>query len=115
VWKKVNWILDADVQGFFDHLDHGHLLEFIQKRVGDSKGTAADPEMAESRISEDGKCRTTKVGTPQGAVISPFSEHLSGITYWTNGGVVAQAIRDWGHGLWSATRMTSSSGSSTGK
>src|SRR6202041_1275118 len=37
VWKKVNWILDADIRGFFDNLDHGHLQQLIQRRVGDPR------------------------------------------------------------------------------
>jgi group II intron reverse transcriptase/maturase len=76
VWKKVNWILDADVQGFFDHLDHGHLLEFIQKRVGDPRVLRLIQKWLKAGVSEDGKWSETKVGTPQGAVISPLLANI---------------------------------------
>ena len=37
VWKKVNWILDADVSGFFDNIDHEHLVKFLELRIGDRR------------------------------------------------------------------------------
>ena len=70
VWKKVNWILDADVRGFFDNLDHGHLLEFIQKRVGDPRVLWLTQKWLKAGVSEDGEWSETKVGTPQGAVMT---------------------------------------------
>jgi group II intron reverse transcriptase/maturase len=72
VWKKVNWILDADVRGFFDNLDHGHLAEFIEKRVGDPRVLRLIQKWLKAGVSEEGKWSETKVGTPQGAVISPL-------------------------------------------
>jgi retron-type reverse transcriptase len=76
VWKKVNWILDADVRGFFDHLDHGHLLEFIQRRVGDPRVLRLIQKWLKAGVSEDGEWSETKVGTPQGAVISPLLANI---------------------------------------
>ena len=76
VRKKVNWILDADVRGFFDNLDHGHLLEFIQKRVGDPRVLRLIQKWLKAGISEDGEWSETKVGTPQGAVISPLLANI---------------------------------------
>ena len=76
VWKKVNWILDADVRGFFDNLDHGHLLEFIQKRVGDPRVLWLTQKWLKAGVSEDGEWSETKVGTPQGAVISPLLANI---------------------------------------
>src|SRR5262249_30757097 len=35
--KKVNWVLDADIRGFFDTLDHGWLVKFVEHRVGDRR------------------------------------------------------------------------------
>jgi group II intron reverse transcriptase/maturase len=76
VWKKVNWILDADVRGFFDNLDHGHLLEFIQRRVGDPRILRLVQKWLKAGVSEDGEWSETKVGTPQGAVISPLLANI---------------------------------------
>ena len=76
VWKKVNWILDADVRGFFDNLDHGHLLQFIQRRVGDPRVLRLIQKWLKAGVSEDGEWSETKVGTPQGAVISPLLANI---------------------------------------
>ena len=76
VWKKVNWILDADVRGFFDNLDHGRLAEFIEKRVGDPRVLRLIQKWLKAGVSEEGKWSETKVGTPQGAVISPLLANI---------------------------------------
>ena len=46
---KVNWILDADIAGFFDTVDHDWLIRFVEHRVGDRRGDPPDPRMAEGR------------------------------------------------------------------
>jgi group II intron reverse transcriptase/maturase len=76
VWKKVNWILDADVRGFFDNLSHEHLIEFIQKRVGDPRVLRLVQKWLKAGVSEGGEWSETKVGTPQGAVISPLLANI---------------------------------------
>ncbi len=47
--KRVNWILDADIRGFFDNMDHEWTLKFVAHRVADNRSAAAHQEMAESR------------------------------------------------------------------
>jgi RNA-directed DNA polymerase len=74
--KKVNWILDADVRGFFDNLDHGRLAAFIEKRVGDRRVLRLIQKWLKAGVSEDGKWSETKVGTPQGAVVSPLLANI---------------------------------------
>jgi len=76
VWKKVNWILDADIRGFFDNLDHGHLQQLIQRRVGDPRILRLIQKWLKAGVSEDGEWSETKVGTPQGAVISPLLANI---------------------------------------
>jgi len=76
VWKKVNWILDADIRGFFDNLDHGHLLQLLQRRVGDPRMLRLIQKWLKAGVSEDGEWSETKVGTPQGAVISPLLANI---------------------------------------
>jgi hypothetical protein len=43
----VSWVLDADIRGFFYNLSHEWTMKFIEHRVGRSKDTSPDPEMAE--------------------------------------------------------------------
>jgi RNA-directed DNA polymerase len=76
VWKKVNWILDCDVRGFFDNLDHGRLLQLIERRVGDPRILRLIQKWLKAGISEEGDWSATEVGTPQGAVISPLLANI---------------------------------------
>ena len=39
--KKVNWVLDADIRGFYDTIDHGWLLKFVQHRIADSEDASS--------------------------------------------------------------------------
>lgn len=70
--KKVNWILDADVEGFFDTLDHQWLIKFLEHRIGDKRILRLIRKWLRAGVSEDGEWSKTDVGTPQGAVISPL-------------------------------------------
>jgi RNA-directed DNA polymerase len=70
--KKVNWILDADVMGFFDNLSHEWALKFIEHRVADQRILRLIRKWLKAGISEDGQWSKTDKGTPQGAVISPL-------------------------------------------
>lgn len=70
--KKVNWVLDADIQGFFDTIDHGWLLKFIEHRIADRRMLRLIQKWLRAGVSEDGQWSPTNVGTPQGAVASPL-------------------------------------------
>jgi group II intron reverse transcriptase/maturase len=70
--KRVNWVLDADIRGFFDHMNHEWTLKFIQHRVTDPRILRLIHKWLKAGVSEDGQWLETKVGTPQGAVISPL-------------------------------------------
>lgn len=70
--QKVNWILDADIQGFFDAIDHRWLLEFLRHRVADRRILRLVTKWLQAGVSEDGKWTKSTVGTPQGAVASPL-------------------------------------------
>jgi RNA-directed DNA polymerase len=70
--KKVNWILDADIRGFFDHLSHEWLVKFIEHRIADRRILRLIQKWLRAGVSEEGKWSKTEVGTPQGAVASPL-------------------------------------------
>src|SRR5271170_3409126 len=74
--KRVNWILDADVLGFFDNLSHEWALKFIEHRVADRRILRLIRKWLKAGVSEDGQWSETKVGTPQGAVISPLLANI---------------------------------------
>ena len=70
--KKVNWILDADVMGFFDNLNHEWAIKFIEHRVADQRILRLIRKWLKAGVSEDGEWSKTDKGTPQGAVASPL-------------------------------------------
>ena len=70
--RQVNWILDADIQGFFDAIDHDWLVKFLEHRIGDRRLLRLIRKWLRAGVSEDGEWSKTTVGTPQGAVISPI-------------------------------------------
>lgn len=70
--RRVNWILDADIQGFFDTLSHEWLVRFLEHRVTDSRILRLIQKWLKAGVSEDGAWSESKLGTPQGAVISPL-------------------------------------------
>ena len=69
--KKVNYVLDADIRGFFDNLDHRWLIKFVEHRVADPRILRLIQKWLKAGVMEDGKWSETKTGTPQRAVISP--------------------------------------------
>ena len=70
--KRVNWVLDADILGFFDKLSHEWAMKFIEHRVADRRILRLIQKWMKAGVSEDGQWSETKLGTPQGAVISPL-------------------------------------------
>jgi group II intron reverse transcriptase/maturase len=69
-WTR--WVLDADIQGFFDNLDQEWLCKFLEHEVADRRMLRLILKWLKAGVSEDGEWSETKVGTPQGAVISPL-------------------------------------------
>jgi group II intron reverse transcriptase/maturase len=74
--KKVNWILDADIRGFFDNLSHAWLIKFVEHRIADRRILRLIQQWWRAGVSEEGKWTKTEVGTPQGAVASPLLANL---------------------------------------
>ena len=69
---KVNWILDADIAGFFDAVSHDWLIKFVEHRIGDRRVIRLIRKWLKAGVAEDGQVTPGTVGTPQGAVISPL-------------------------------------------
>ena len=74
--KRVKWILDADIRGFFDNMDHEWTMQFVQHRVADRRILRLIQKWLKAGVSEDGQWSETKVGTPQGAVVSPLLANI---------------------------------------
>ena len=70
--KKVKWVLDCDIRGFFDNLSHDWLLKFVQHRVADRRILGLIQKWLKAGVMEEGERKDTEMGTPQGSVISPL-------------------------------------------
>ena len=70
--KKVNWVLDADIRGFFDTIDHGWMVKFVEHRIADKRVVRLIQKWLAAGTLECGKWSTSDEGTPQGATISPL-------------------------------------------
>jgi len=73
---KVNWIVDADIAGYFDAVSHEWLMHFVEHRVGDRRILRLIRKWLKAGVMEDGKLVRTEAGTPQGAVISPLLANI---------------------------------------
>jgi group II intron reverse transcriptase/maturase len=76
VRKKVNWILDLDVQSFFDKLQHSWLVKFVEHRIRDRRVIRLIQKWLKAGVMEQGQWSETEEGSPQGAVISPVLANL---------------------------------------
>ena len=74
--RKVNWVLDADIRGFFDAIDHGWLVRFVEHRIGDPRVVRHIKKWLNAGVLEDGTWRRSEQGTPQGGSISPLLANL---------------------------------------
>ncbi|KKM97151.1 hypothetical protein LCGC14_1170980 [marine sediment metagenome] len=70
--RRVNWVLDADIRGFFDAIDHGWLVKFIEHRIADRRVVRLIQKWLSAGVLEDGTRTRSEQGTPQGGSASPW-------------------------------------------
>ena len=76
VRRKVSWVLDADIQGFFDAVDRGWLIRFIKHRIADQRVIRHIKKWLNAGVLEDGKRINVEDGTPQGSSLSPLLANI---------------------------------------
>jgi group II intron reverse transcriptase/maturase len=74
--KKVNWVLDADIRGYFDAINHEWLMKFVEHRIGDGKILRLLRKWLAAGVMEEGKWTQSEEGTPQGATVSPLLANI---------------------------------------
>ena len=92
--KKVSWVLDADIRGFFDAIDHAWLIKFIEHRIADQRVVRQIRKWLKSGVLEDGKVTRTEEGTPQGGSSHPCWQTSSCTTCLTFGPINGGSRRD---------------------
>src|SRR6202140_5084575 len=74
--RKVNWVLDADIRRFYDTLNHGWLVKFVEHRVADRRVVRLIQKWLTAGVLEEGKRIHSEIGTVQGGSISPLLSNL---------------------------------------
>src|SRR5262249_3681712 len=74
--RRVNWVLDLEVRGFFDNVSHEWLVKFLEHRVADRRVIRLIQKWLKAGVSEEGEWGGEAVGTPQGAVVSPLLANI---------------------------------------
>ncbi len=70
--RKVNWVLEADIRGFFDAIDREWLMKFVEHRIGDWRVSRLIRKWLSAGVLEDGVRTHSQTGTVQGGSISPL-------------------------------------------
>lgn len=74
--KKVNYVVEADIKGFFDHVNHEWLMKFLKVRIGDKRLLRLIWRMLRGGVLEDGLTKASDEGTPQGGNLSPLLSNI---------------------------------------
>ena len=74
--RKINWVYDADIQGFFNAIDHEWQVKFIEHRIGDRRVIRHVKKWLKAGVLEDDEWRETDEGTPQGGSVSPLLANI---------------------------------------
>jgi group II intron reverse transcriptase/maturase len=74
--KKVNWVLDADIRGFYDAIDHEWMLKFLEHRIADKRVLRLIRKWLKAGVIENGEWSETLEGMAQGASVSPVLSNV---------------------------------------
>lgn len=74
--RKVNWVLDVDIRGFFDTINHGWLVQFVEHRIADRRVVRLIQKWLNAGVLEEGKRMRVEEGTPQGGSASPLLANI---------------------------------------
>ena len=76
-YGRIHWVVEADIQGFFDHMDHDWLIRMLEERVNDSHFIRLIRKWLRAGVlEEDGSVLNPTTGTPQGGIISPILANI---------------------------------------
>lgn len=74
--NKGTWVLDADIKGCFDNINHEKLMKLIERRISDKRMLKLINKWIKAGVMKDGMLETNEIGSPQGGVISPLLANI---------------------------------------
>jgi RNA-directed DNA polymerase len=74
--ERTQWVVEADIKGFFDHVTHSHLLRFLAHRIADPRFLRIMRRFLKAGVLEDGALSDSEQGTPQGGLVSPVLANI---------------------------------------
>lgn len=74
--KPINWIIDIDIKGFFDNVDHHWMIECLNQKIGDKNFRSLIIKFLKAGVIKEGKYEKTEKGTPQGGIMSPILANI---------------------------------------
>lgn len=74
--RKGNWVVDVDIQGYFDNINQEKLMKLVQMRINDRRILKLIRKWLHAGVMEEGNLRRSDLGTPQGGVISPLLANI---------------------------------------
>ena len=74
--KKMNWVIEGDIVGCFDHIQHKTLMRLLKKRIQDKKLLTLIWQMLKAGVMEGTLFKKTPEGTPQGGIVSPLLANI---------------------------------------
>jgi group II intron reverse transcriptase/maturase len=75
-WVGTKWLIEGDIKGFFDNIDHGVLLSILREKIHDERFIRLIGELLKAGYLEDWKFRPTRSGTPPGGIVSPILSNI---------------------------------------
>jgi group II intron reverse transcriptase/maturase len=74
--RPINWVLDLDIRGYFDNIQHDWLVRFLEHRIGDKRVIRLIRKWLRVGVLDEGQWLHMEEGSPQGAVISPLLSNI---------------------------------------
>jgi len=73
---QTQWLVEADIKGFFDHVDHDWLMKFLAHRIADPVLLWVIRRFLKAGVLEEGQINASEAGTPQGGLVSPVLANI---------------------------------------